>query len=84
MRRAVECCRPAFFGQMKDLPRDIPTLAMGKWAYFALTGKDKGVMNARGFIRKEWVRPADHTDPCFAKKGSKRPRGSATPDESDS
>lgn len=57
MRKAVECCRPAFLSQLQHLPRNIPILAMGKWAYFGLTGKDKGVMKARGFIRWKWRIP---------------------------
>lgn len=51
MRNAVLACRPAFLSQLANLPEDLPVLAMGKWAFFALTGKDKGVMKARGFIR---------------------------------
>lgn len=59
MRKAVECCRPAFFSQLKNLPSTIPILAMGKWGYFALTNKDRGVMKARGFIRWSWQLPRE-------------------------
>ena len=58
MRKAVECCRPAFLSQLQHLPPEIPVIAMGKWSYFALTGKDKGVMKARGFIRWKWKIPS--------------------------
>lgn len=57
MRKAVKCCRRTVLTQLENVPDDTPTLAMGKWAYFALTLKDKGVMNARGFVRREFRIP---------------------------
>jgi uracil-DNA glycosylase len=51
MRRATVCCRPVLLNQLSKFPADTHVLAMGKWAAFALTLKDKGVMNARGFVR---------------------------------
>lgn len=50
MRRAVDCCKPLFLAQVIGCP-DVPILAMGKWAFYALTGKDRGVMSNRGFIQ---------------------------------
>lgn len=57
MRRAALCCRPALLRQLEHIPTETPVLAMGKWAAFALVGKDKGVMNARGFIRWDFEIP---------------------------
>jgi uracil-DNA glycosylase family 4 len=56
-RKAVVACNPALIAQLKRLPKNIPTLAMGRWAMFALTGKDRGIALARGFIRDEWTIP---------------------------
>lgn len=53
MRRATDCCRPVLLAQLEELKSMPHVLAMGKWAAYALTGTDKGVKNARGFIR-EW------------------------------
>lgn len=50
-RDAVRCCAPLFRSQLKGYPPNIPTLACGRWAAFALLGKDKGVMSTRGFVR---------------------------------
>lgn len=51
MKQAVVCCRPAFLHQVKDLDPNTPMLAMGRWASFAITLIEKGVMNGRGFLR---------------------------------
>lgn len=52
MREAVNCCRPAFLAQIAHLnPATIHWLVMGKWAGFAVTGKDKKLIGGRGFIR---------------------------------
>ena len=52
MAAAVQACRPAFIAQLKRC--EAPVLAMGKWSAVALTGRDKGVLNARGFIRWDY------------------------------
>ncbi len=51
MGQAVKCCRPAFLAQIAHLPPDIHTLAMGKWADLAVSGKKRGVAKSRGFVR---------------------------------
>jgi DNA polymerase len=51
MRLAVECCRPALMAQLRALNPAAHIMTLGKWGYFALTGREKGVINARGFIR---------------------------------
>lgn len=53
-RLAAQCCRPALLRALKPFDPSTPTFAMGKWAVFALTGKDKGVMGARGFVRSSF------------------------------
>jgi uracil-DNA glycosylase family 4 len=50
MRRAAQACKPVFDAQ---LVKGVPTLAMGKWAHYALTGRDKGVLKIRGFVDYE-------------------------------
>jgi hypothetical protein len=57
MGKAVQCCRPVLLEQLKHLPKDIPVLAMGKWAYAGLEGKNKSILEARGFVRKDWKMP---------------------------
>lgn len=57
MRKAVSHCRAAFTTQLLKVPDGTPVLAMGKWAYVALTLKDKGVMKARGFLREGFQIP---------------------------
>lgn len=52
-RLATNCCRPVLKAQLATLPKQTPVLAMGKWAVFGLTNKDKGVMNSRGFVRAD-------------------------------
>jgi uracil-DNA glycosylase family 4 len=48
--RAAKCCKPLFDLQYAA-HKDKPTLAMGKWAAWAVTGKASGVEHSRGFIR---------------------------------
>lgn len=54
--RAAKCCKPLFDSQFiranKDRPDEpLPTLAMGKWAAYAASGKAAATETARGFIR---------------------------------
>lgn len=50
MRKAIACCAPLFHLQMKVLqPLVNGTLAVGKWAAVALTGKEKAIGAVRGF-----------------------------------
>lgn len=54
IRQAVAACQPLFWSYMVRLAPDVPVLAMGRWAHYALTGKSNKVMSARGFIRQEY------------------------------
>ena len=54
MRKAIECCSPAFDAQIQKVPTGTPILAMGAGAVRAL-GLSVKVGNGRGFIRsKAW------------------------------
>jgi uracil-DNA glycosylase family 4 len=59
MQRAVKCCRPVLVEQLKRFGVDLPTFAMGKWAYLGLTGKDESVGDNRGFINKQFKLPRE-------------------------
>lgn len=50
MRRACDACRPAFLKQISKVPPNTPTMALGKWAHYQLTGKVKGVAAGFGFV----------------------------------
>ncbi len=56
-RKAVQACWPALVAQLATFDENTPTFAMGQWAVLSLTGKDKGVLTARGFIRQEFKLP---------------------------
>lgn len=51
MRKATNCCKPAFEYQRSKLPATLHVMALGKWAAFAVFGKDKKVFKGRGFVR---------------------------------
>jgi DNA polymerase len=52
--RAAKCCKPLFDKQFvaANEGRRLPTLAMGKWAGYAVTGTAKATETGRGFIRE--------------------------------
>lgn len=54
MRRACDACRPAFLHQIRKVPPNTPTMALGKWSVYQLTGKVKGVAAGHGFIDYEY------------------------------
>ena len=54
---ACDACRPAFLHQLRKLEPTIPVLAMGRWAHYQLRQTAKGVMDERGFIRREFKLP---------------------------
>lgn len=54
-RAAVHACRPLLLNAIKNLPPSTPTLLAGKWATLAVLGKEKGLMNSRGFTDREWT-----------------------------
>lgn len=51
-RQATNCCRLLIQHQLARFPKTTPVLAMGKWAAFGLTGKDRRIMSSRGFVRQ--------------------------------
>ncbi len=54
MRAAANACRPWMKSIIrKEVRKPLPTLAMGKWAGFLVTGKPRAVGDRRGFIRTE-------------------------------
>lgn len=70
LKRAVDCCAPAFKAQLAMRPHTTPALAAGGMAAYALTGGKSakgGVGKSRGFIRKHEGRPYIITwHPTFA------------------
>lgn len=62
MMRATECCRPLVLAQIRHLPPDLPTLALGKWAWFSITGVKKALKKARGFLRPWHRRDMEHAN----------------------
>ncbi len=54
-RLAVECCRPLLSHFVAALPATTPVLLAGKWAMLAMTGKEKGLFNGRGFVDLKWT-----------------------------
>ncbi len=57
MRKACDACRPAFLKQLELYADDIPVIAMGRYAHYALRGVEKGVGSERGFVRSEFKLP---------------------------
>ena len=64
LRKAAVCCRPALLSQLSKFPTTTPTLAMGKWAAFGLTLRDRGMMGSRGFIRSDFRLPRNEEPIC--------------------
>lgn len=62
MLQAVRCCRPVLLAQLAQFPDDIPVLAMGKWAYSGLLGKDTSVGDNRGFVNHEFKLPREEEE----------------------
>lgn len=52
--RAAKACHPLFKEQI-SAHIGKPTLAMGKWAAWAVTGKASGVEHSRGFVRDRLI-----------------------------
>lgn len=57
MRKAATCCKPALLNQLAPFDEQTPVFAMGKWAMFGMTGKDRGIASSRGFVRPEYEIP---------------------------
>lgn len=54
MRDAAKACRPWMLSAIRPFVKlSTPTLAMGKWAGFLLTGKARAIKPRRGFLRYE-------------------------------
>lgn len=55
MRAAANACKPWMRSILRlriKKGRTLPTLAMGKWAGFLITGKARAIGDARGFVRR--------------------------------
>ncbi len=46
---AADCCRPRLVKELRQLAPDAGILVMGKWAWYALTGRTKGKAKFDGF-----------------------------------
>lgn len=46
---AADCCAPRLQRELKMLHPEAGVLAMGRWAFYALTGRTKGVGKFQGF-----------------------------------
>lgn len=57
MHAACNACRGAFLHQLRNVDPELPVLAMGRWAHYQLRQVEKGVMDERGFIRREFKLP---------------------------
>lgn len=51
MRLAAKACRPLFLGQLTTHTPAIPSITMGKWAFWAASQQEKAIGRARGFVR---------------------------------
>lgn len=49
MKKAADCCAPLFAYQLRGVPPRTPTIAMGKWAVYAVYGKHLPIVSRRGF-----------------------------------
>jgi uracil-DNA glycosylase family 4 len=54
MKKAVRCCNPLFWHQLKAVAPSTPTLICGKWAALAAHGEEKSLMAHRGFVDEKW------------------------------
>jgi hypothetical protein len=52
---AATCCRPLLADRLASLHPDVPVLALGSVAQFALDGKAKSIGRNRGFIDYDWT-----------------------------
>lgn len=48
-RKAMSCCRPRLLKELESISPDAGLLLMGKWAFFAVKGKTKGIGKYLGF-----------------------------------
>lgn len=65
--RATKCCQPLFRQLLATAKGDTnsPTLAMGKWAAWAVTNKAQATETARGFLRDDNVLITYHPTYAF-------------------
>ena len=75
---AADCCRPRLLAELSQLHPDAWILAMGKWAYYALSGKLKGQGKFQGF-HLPW-RPDEAGESSPADMGSGGGDGEEDPD----
>ena len=45
----MDSCRPRLYRELKKIHPNAGLLVMGKWALYALTGKEKGLGSLSGF-----------------------------------
>lgn len=79
-REATICCRPRLAAELMRASPHAGILLMGKWAYFALTGKVKGVGALLGFhieVRPREVKAlaADEVKKLEAKRAKAKKKG---------
>ena len=48
-KQTMDCCRPRLQQELKRLHPDAWILVMGRWAFYAVTGKAKGIGRYLGF-----------------------------------
>lgn len=51
-KRAVDCCAPRLRKELLNLHPSAGILAMGKWAFYAMTNKLKGIGKFSGFFKE--------------------------------
>lgn len=50
-KRAADCCAPRLRKELLGLHTDAGILAMGRWAFYAMTGLTKGIGKFSGFFK---------------------------------
>ncbi len=65
--RATKCCKPLFDAQLSKATggERLPTLAMGKWAAYAVSGKAAATEMGRGFVREDKLITTYHPTYAF-------------------
>lgn len=68
MKKAADACRGAVLNQLRSLESTEHIFAMGKWAYYSLTGRTKGLKNGRGFVREWSLKEMQRVHEAFTEK----------------
>lgn len=84
-RKAMDCCMPRLKLELNRLHPEAAILAMGKWAFYQLTGQQKGVSKFQGFLcvpswakrgllkHAQWFIPVTHPATTFRMPASLGP-----------